>query len=1373
MKKQLTKGQLSIWTGQKLHENAPVHNTAYTFDIAGPINVPLFKKAFQELVNHSDAFRIVIVEENGLPYQQVLPDLNFDIELVDFSEDQSPDGIQSWIENRSQNKFNLYESVFDSVLIKVSEEQFIWFLNMHHIVTDVISFAIIQKRMSLLYGNAIDGVSQEIERWPQFLDTIHQDSLSLEDDKESTTYWENKINSIDGYPVLYGKENKGISTKAKRFSINLGSERSQKLKKLAQHPVARSWTSHLSLFNILSSALFIYLKRVGNQSKIAIGAPFQGRSSKSEKETIGYFIKIFPLVMELNDEDTFETVIQRNKLEINEYLINSQKGSLTEGISKSFNIVFNYIHADFPSFNDFQTTVDWVHPNHIDPNHQMRCHVLDFNSTGELQILFDLNSGVFSDALAQEVPQHFLRLLDALLIDIEQPIGSPGLVVEKKLSDIKFNHDDPSKGILTIERFHNIVVQNPDAVAIEFQDTEYTYGKLNEEANKLSHLLNNQGFKKEAIIGVHLQRTPDYLISILAILKIGAVFIPLPSDYPQERINKIITDSASSCIISSLALAENLKEIQVRKLILDDYIQELSEMPVINPSISIRKDNTAYAIYTSGSTGIPKGVLISHGALDNYISWAEAFYEIDAKSVFPLFTSIGFDLTITSTFLPLFTGGKVIIYKESNTGPDISLMQVLDDNKVNSIKLTPSHLALIQNYDNSTSRIRTMIVGGEDFKTKLARTIQDSFGRGLRIFNEYGPTETTVGCIASEFDFETQDGTSVPIGLPIRNTEAYILDAFGNTVPDGVVGSLFIAGAGLSKGYLNKPELTAEKFSKGLKDSNVLLYQTGDLARTNEYGYFEFLGREDEQVKLKGFRIELPEIEANLVQYKNIDNTAVVVADGEGSEPSTKVKNCMECGLPSNFPNADFDDKDVCHLCNAFKSYKDKAQRYFKTKDELRNILLSKRGENPNYDCISLLSGGKDSTYILAQLVDMGLKVLAFTLDNGYISEQAKGNISKIVTKLGVDHVYGKTAHMNKIFVDSLQRHHNVCDGCFKTIYTLSTQIALEKQIPFIVTGLSRGQFFETRLTEELFWDENADVSTIDDTILEARKLYHQEDDAVKKHLDVSMFDYEDTFQKVQFLDFYRYSDVSLSEMLKFLEEKVGWVRPTDTGRSTNCLINQLGIYVHKKERGYSNYSFPYSWDVRMGHKTRTETLDEINEVIDENEVKQMMKEIGYTESTESELEQSRLVAYYTGKKKLSSTELVNHLKKKLPEYMIPSYFKYIDELPLTTNGKVDKNALKALNHSQLEMETPFVAPEGEIEELLASIWKEVLRLKQVGVHDDFIALGGHSLAAIRVTARINEEVEMKFPLNKIFELPTISEYAKYIEQTLIAQLED
>ena len=211
---------------------------------------------------------------------------------------------------------------------------------------------------------------------------------------------------------------------------------------------------------------------------------------------------------------------------------------------------------------------------------------------------------------------------------------------------------------------------------------------------------------------------------------------------------------------------------------------------------------------------------------------------------------------------------------------------------------------------------------------------------------------------------------------------------------------------------------------------------------------------------------------------------------------------------------------------------------------------------------------------------------------------------------------------------------------------------------------------------------------------------------------------------------------------------------------------------MHKKEKGYSNYSFPYSWDVRLGHKTRDESLEEINEYIDEVEVKRIMEEIGYVESDAFENDE-KLVAYYTGDASVPVKEIKERLSKRLPEYMMPSNFRHLEEMPLTKNGKVDKKTLRSFNTVQLKLETAYVAPRNEIDELVEGIWKEVLRLNKIGVHDNFIALGGHSLAAIRVTSRINEELEMEIPLNKVFNLPTIEEYSNYLEKTMVDLLNE
>jgi len=357
--------------------------------------------------------------------------------------------------------------------------------------------------------------------------------------------------------------------------------------------------------------------------------------------------------------------------------------------------------------------------------------------------------------------------------------------------------------------------------------------------------------------------------------------------------------------------------------------------------------------------------------------------------------------------------------------------------------------------------------------------------------------------------------------------------------------------------------------------------------------------------------------------------------------------------------------------------------------------------------------------------------------------------------------------------VDSLQRFCNVCDGCFKTIYTLSIKLALEKKIPYIVTGLSRGQFFETRLTEELFLKDHVDIDAIDETILQARKAYHRADDAIKRLLDTSMFENDEIFEKVQFVDFYRFTDVSLAEMLDYLDNRLPWVRPTDTGRSTNCLINQAGIYVHKKERGYSNYAFPYSWDVRVGHKTRDASLDEINEEIDETEVQRILQEIGYTQAqADIPDEDYYLMAYYVADETIERGALQQYLAERLPAYMIPSQMVVMEAFPLTPNGKIDRAALPSPDTIPATRVADYAAPENEIEEILVHIWEEVLHLEQVGIQDNFIELGGNSLAAIRVMARINEALELELPLNRIFESPTIAELAAHIEAIIVKMLD-
>ncbi|MEM6963214.1 MAG: amino acid adenylation domain-containing protein [Bacteroidota bacterium] len=1376
----LTRSQLLIWTGQQISPSSPMYNMALAFELPTQIDETKFVLAFQKLLALCDAMRTVFVEKDGKPQQKILTHLDYQMPIEDFS--QHPEKsifLKNWLAKRSQWQFDITECLLDSVLIKMSTDQYVWYFNEHHLITDAWATTLKYQVVATAYQHLVEGKPTDDLSFPLFEDYIKYEAAQSANptNRRAKDHWANKAKELPVPPAFFGNSNLLLNSHSQRVSLRLSKAQSDTLRQLTKESDLRTWTEHLSLFSIFSTLLLAYLYRITGQQKLAIGTPAHNRSTTDFKKTPGLFIELFPLMTNVSALDTFSSLFQKVKDETLEFLRYAQAGVSNPDLNRGFNVVLNYINASFADFNGTPMESTWIHSSHADPGHHIRLQVHDFDASGRIELCFDLNTTIFNEKQIQSIPHQFLNLLESFVEDRFQLVNQPALVTSDTVAIETHNNDftyDDKKSV--IDFFQANVAKDPSAIAVKFGEKELTYEELNHHTNQLAHFLIQNGVTPGERVAVLLPRSPEFLISIFAILKAGGVFVPIPTNYPTGRILGIIEDAQPKLVLSNSVLAQKLPTTLHQLVQLDKesvFIQQQSSADV---TINTTLEDTAYIMYTSGSTGVPKGVMIGHAALSHYAQWAAHHYTEGFRPVVPLFTSVGFDLTITSIFLPMIAGGAIITYQEAEEGPDLSLFEVLEQNQVNFIKLTPSHLALLPGKSFKQSRIRSMIVGGENFKTDIAIFVEENFGTDLKILNEYGPTEATVGCVVHTFDPSTDtQHTSVPIGLPMNNVSAYILDELLNPVPEGVIGELYIGGIGLAQGYWRQEELTTQQFITSPFDANQKIYRTGDLVRKHpSQNHLEFFGRKDDQIKIRGRRVEVAEIETVLNQHPGVLQGVVELRHRQRTKKVDDVFNCVKCGLPSNYPSAEFNEEGVCHLCQSFTSYQEKVKKYFKTKADLKALFDSvPEDQKGEYDCIMLLSGGKDSSYAVAQLKEMGLKVLAFTLDNGYISQEAIANVKRVVKDIGVDYVIGQTDKMNEIFVDSLQRHCNVCDGCFKTIYTLSVQIALEKKIPFIVTGLSRGQFFETRLTEELFQQEKVDVDKIDEMILNARKAYHQVDDAVKRLLDVSMFENDEVFEKVRFVDFYRYTDVSLAEMLDYLKNKLPWVRPSDTGRSTNCLINQAGIYVHKKELGYSNYAFPYSWDVRIGHKTRQASLDEINEEIDEVEVQKILDEIGYNQAVGKGHQNEQLVAYFVGTEAVDEVMLKNYMLTQLPDYMVPVQFIPLDNFPLTVNGKVDRAALPLPDAVRPVLEIEYVEPQTEFEEIVKEVWSEVMEIDKIGIHDNFLAIGGDSLHGIRVISRLSAAFELELPVNLIFQKPTIAQIAAHIEETITKLLQE
>lgn len=1383
----LTASQRQMYTGQLLDPDSPLYNTIITNTLYGDISPSRFKQAWDTVVAANSALRARFVIQSGEPVQYFESSVE-PIQLLDYSlQADAEEASEAWITKDAQRRFDLSTSVYSAALIKLQPDKWIWYCNQHHLITDALSFQSIWSQFCEEYASSV--TSRSTGDFRQYLentiegDPLHSTHNTISDN--ATRHW---LERGDASPVtMYHGKPSSATTRSFRVKATLSNGRVRALNTLVQTPEARSLNTDISKTVVLMATMYCFLYRTSNQNSLTIGSPTAYRSNGIHKETAGPFFEVLPLQTHLEPSDTFADVLKKTRAEIMNWLRYAEKGASEIAGQSAINVIVNFIFARMKNLGDIRVETEWRHPEHADRHHALRLHVADWQSTGKLTLCFDFNEACFNDSLRQTAISQWWSLFDAMSSDPQTLVGA----VDIAGSTTQYGHPDESPteqiaGLPDAPLYQqtNVVDHVLHAcdlysrnIAVTQSDDSLDYEHLAYASSKLANELGKLGIGQGDRVCTFIEHSISLPSIILGILKTGAAYVPIEPSLPDERIRFIYTDSSAKLVITQKNLVSKLGA-NYHYLVADsDDLPDSSaqsppslptrplltgDCPVISPS------STAYIMYTSGSTGNPKGVIVSHKALYNYCHWAANFYCQDQALTFPLFTSLSFDLTVTSLFPPLMCGSRIRVYKGKSGEHQTTLFSVIEENLVDIIKLTPAHLMLLRDVDFSSSRISQIIVGGDDLRHHLASTIYHSFNGNVLIHNEYGPTEATVGCILNTFHPEDVASTSVPIGQPVAGMQAWILNEHLQVQPDGVSGEIHLSGPALSDGYWNNPALTSDSFVSCDALSQGKLYKTGDMARRQVDGKLIYLGRRDDQIKSNGVRIEPGEIEAAMTLHSRID--ACHVMNARETTITEDEVFCSRCAISSRVPGVVLNQSDICTTCEKYEQYRQRASTYFRNMDQLLSIAdRMKQAVTGQYDCMMLLSGGKDSTYALARLADMDLRVLAFTLDNGFISPEAKTNISRVCNALGVDHVYGSTQHMNRIFADSLDRHSNVCHGCFKTIYTLSMKMAEEQGIPFIVTGLSRGQFFETRLTEELFTSSNIDIDDIDDFVLTARKAYHKVDDAVHRLLDVSQFDDEHIFEKITFIDFYRYCDVNLDEMMSYLDSRVPWVRPSDTGRSTNCLINDVGIYVHKKERGFHNYAVPYSWDVRLGHKNRDAALHELSDDIDENHVHHVLKEIGYQCKDSDDFAETSLVAYYMAETTLSAPEIREWLSDRLPANLIPGYYVQVDSFPLNANGKIIRDELPPPLWKREGTHKEYRPARTELEALLVDVWQAYLNLSTIGLDDNFFELGGDSLTGIKIISRLNN-LGHQFTPAQLFESQTIAKlaalFAERIEQT-------
>ncbi len=895
----LTRSQWSIWAGQQLDPDLPLYNMVLTFTFDGAIAPARFSQAFQRLLDASDTLRSVFEASGGVPHRRVREPFESPLVFVDLSAEPDPAGAaDEWVRARCTRIFDLTQCLFDTALLKLGERRFVWYLNQHHLITDGWSKAVIYQNLSDSYERLALGEDGEPPVLPSYTHYAEFERSNRESRqfKAAHEYWKTKLETRVAPAAFYNGPPSGGDARTVRVPLALGRERSAAIKAACQEKGVFFFNLELTLSIVFTALLFGYLQRIGNGPRLRIGVPFHNRSTASFKNTLGLFMEIYSLELELEAQETFTSLLGKLTREVQTVLVNAQPGVTSTGSNKAYDVFVNLVNIRFADFAGAPVSVDWLHSGYADRNHSLRLQVHDFSDSGAFVLHFDLNRSAFPDAETSPVRRHFLRMIDAFLADRGQAVSGVALSDGEESVRLLTFARGPRSSVEPVDVLEQIARQaqtTPDAVAVSCRARQLTYRELQSRSDRLAGFLRDAGVARGTLVGLCTWRSAESVIGILGILKAGGAYVPLDPNYPARRLQHMLEAmqraAAAPVLLTQESLAGRFSQQAATVVCLDrDWDRIAASADAAQPA-DAGADDLAYVIFTSGSTGQPKGVMVRRAGLAHYVSWANRTYVCGETRSFPLYSSLSFDLTVTSLFVPLVSGGRIVVYPEDPASDALAVLEVIDDNQVEIVKLTPSHLALLGTRALRDSRVKTLIVGGEDFKTAQANAALALFGEGVEIYNEYGPTEAVVGCMIHRFDAAADSSGSVPIGRPIDDTGIYVLDSSGQPAPCGIPGELHIASPALARGYLGQLQLTAERFIANPFDGHGLMYATGDLARWRGDGVLEYLGRTDEQIKLRGARIELGDVESALLDFDGIREAVAALQHGPagaaGAEP--------------------------------------------------------------------------------------------------------------------------------------------------------------------------------------------------------------------------------------------------------------------------------------------------------------------------------------------------------------------------------------------------------------------------------------------------------------------------------------------------------
>jgi amino acid adenylation domain-containing protein/FkbH-like protein len=904
----LSRGQRALWFMQRLAPESTAYSIVSALRIVSELNVVALRNAFQALTDRHAMLRTTFSVVAGEPVQRVYDRMTTSFAQVDAST-WTRSELEQYVDRAVHRPFDLEAGPLLGVtLLKRAATEHILLIAVHHIISDLWSLAVLLQELGAIYQSEVSGSPNVLALSPvDYKDYVRWQEKILSSDEGARlwSYWQSQL--AGDLPVLEiptDRPRPPVQTyRGTSHTFKIGPELTEKLKQLSHANAATLYMTLLAAFQVL-------LHRYTNQEDFAVGSPTAGRSLAGLARIIGYFVNPVVVRADLSGTPTFESFLGRvrhtvlNAFDHQDYpfalLVERLQPIRSPRVSPLFQTMFVLQKA--PVLNDegmAALAVGEVGARMKAGGLTLESMTLDqrvaqFDLTliateinGGLSASLQYNTDLFDAVTIARMASNLEVLLAAIVANPRQEVAVLPLLseAEQRRQLIAWNDTRTAweqESTLT-ELFERQAQESADAVAVSLEGSQLTYRELNERSNQLARHLMSLGVGSESRVGLLLERSLEMVVGLFGVLKAGGAYVPLDPRYPSQRISYIVRDAGIKVLLTEkkfIAAADLCGDTSL--LLLDSDWSEITRQSSVPVWSDVSGESLAYIIYTSGSTGGPKGVMVQHQGLANYLRWARQNYPAAAGFGMPVHSSIAFDLTVTSLLLPLISGQRVVLLSE--TDGVAALGQALENETGwGLVKLTPANLELLSHQlpaHKADGRVRMFVVGGEALRWEQLRFWQ-AHAPGTRIINEYGPTETVVGCCVYEAGCEPAT-TGVPIGRPVANTRLYVLNRELQAAPIGAGGELGISGVAVARGYLGRPDLTAQSFVPDpfSAEPGARLYRTGDVVRYRDDGILEYLGRNDHQVKVRGYRIELSEIESVLTQHESV-RTAVVQVYGE------------------------------------------------------------------------------------------------------------------------------------------------------------------------------------------------------------------------------------------------------------------------------------------------------------------------------------------------------------------------------------------------------------------------------------------------------------------------------------------------------------